>query len=158
MANTTLSEIYDLFSQTVTDYRLNELFQTSQTDFENYLQSWLQFAIVDFSVCDQDLNYDEYTLEFPEKLSRDNKVILATLMMKYWMQKNVNDITQMNLHITDKDFKTASEAQNIREKQAALNVMKEQCSQLLQDYGYKRVNWNDWFNAAGVGIVSDEDE
>jgi hypothetical protein len=146
MANTTLNEIYDLFMQTVTDYRLNALFQTSQTDFENYLQSWLQFSIVDFSVCDQSLDYDEYTLEFPEKLSRDNKVILATLMTKYWMQKNVNDITQMNLHITDKDFKTASEAQNLREKMAALNVMKEQCSQLLQDYSFKRVDWAEWNN------------
>jgi hypothetical protein len=158
MANTTLSEIYDLFMQTVTDYRLNELFELSQGDFENYVNAWLQFAITDFYVCDQDLNYDEYTQEFPETLSRDNKVILATLMMKFWMQKNVNDITQMNLHITDKDFKTASEAQNIREKVAQLNVVKEQCSQLLQDYSYRRVDWDTWFNAAGVGVVSDEDE
>jgi len=156
--NTSLSEIYDLFSMTITDYRLNELFETSQDDFENYLQSWLQFAIVDFSVCDQDLNYDEHTLEFPETLSRDNKVVLATLMMKYWMQKNVSDITQMNLHVTDKDFKVASEAQNLREKVSQLNIVKEQCSQLLQDYSFKRIKWDDWFNAAGVGIISDKDK
>jgi hypothetical protein len=145
MANTTLSEIYDLFMQTITDYRLNSLLSISQEDFENYLQAWLEFSINDFYVCDQDLNFDETTKEFPEQLTRENKVVLATLMMKYWLQKNVNDITQMNLHITDKDFKMASEAANLREKTAALNSVKEQCSQLLMDYSNKRMNWETWY-------------
>jgi hypothetical protein len=150
--NTPLSDVYDLFMQTVTDYRLIELFNTSETDFENYLEAWLQFAIVDFYICNQDLNYDEEDGEFTCVLSRENKVILATLMMKYWMQKNVNDITQMNLHITDRDFKMASEAQNLREKVNALNVVKEQCSQLLQDYGYRLNAWSEWFAQDFAGM------
>ena len=149
---TSLSDIYDLFMQTCVDYRLLDLFNTSEPDFENYLQSWLEFAIVDFSICDQDLNYGEYTKEFPVVLSRDNKIILATLMMKYWLQKNVQDITQINLHITDRDFKVASEAQNLKEKSTHLNMVKEQCSQLLNDYGYKRVNWTDWLNQSFSGL------
>ena len=143
--NTSLSEVYDFFMMTVTDYRLIDLFNTSVPDFENYLQAWLDFAIVDFKVCDQDLDYDDATNEFSGNLSRDNKVVLSTLMMKYWLQKAVNDITQMNLHITDRDFKVASEAQNLREKVNHLNIVKEQCSQLLQDYGYNRNNWVNWY-------------
>jgi hypothetical protein len=142
---TSLSEVYDVFMMTITDYRLIELFNTSVPDFENYLQAWLDFAIVDFKVCDQDLDYDDATNEFSGNLSRDNKVVLSTLMMKYWLQKAVNDITQMNLHITDRDFKVASEAQNLREKVNHLNIVKEQCSQLLQDYGYNRNNWVNWY-------------
>lgn len=149
---TTLNEIYDFFMMTITDYRLEDLFNTSQPDFENYLQAWLDFSIVDFSICDQDLNYDDTTKEFPAVLSRDNKIVLATLMMKYWLQKAVNDVTQFNLHITDRDFKMASEAQNLREKKDHLNVVKEQCSQLLQDYAYKRNNWTDWYNQSFSGI------
>jgi len=148
---TPVSEVYDLFMQQITDYRLIELFNTSESDFENYLQAWLEFSIVDFYVCDQDLNFDDATKEFPVVLSRDNKVILATLMMKYWLQKCVNDVTQFNLHITDRDFKVASEAQNLREKVAALNVAKEQCSQLLNDYGYRKVEWSNWFNQIFTG-------
>lgn len=56
---TSLSEVYDVFMMTITDYRLIDLFNTSVPDFENYLQSWLDFAIVDFKVCDQNLNYDD---------------------------------------------------------------------------------------------------
>lgn len=149
---TSLSEVNDLFMMLITDYRLDDLFNTSETDFETYVESFLNYAIVDFEICDQDLNYDTSTKEFSDILSRDNKVILATLMMKYWMQKNVNDITQMNLHIMDRDFKMASEAQNLREKTVALNVVKEQCSQLLQDYAYKRVDWTSWLNQDFSGL------
>ena len=83
---TSLSEIFDLFMQTVTDYRLNDLFNASEEDFENYLQAWLEFAIIEFDICNQDLDFDEATKTFPEVLTRENKIILATLMMKYWMQ------------------------------------------------------------------------
>jgi hypothetical protein len=152
MANTSLSEIYDYFLMTITDYRLIDLFNSSLPDFEDYLQKWLDFAIVDFQVCDQDLNYDNTAKEFPAELSRDNKIILATLMMRYWLQKVVSDITQMNLHITDRDFKMASEAQNLREKVNHLNIVKEQCSQLLQDYAYKRNDWVDWNNQSFLGV------
>jgi hypothetical protein len=145
MANTALREIYDYFLMTITDYRLIDLFETSEPDFENYLQSWLAYAVTEFTICDQDIDFDEVTEEFPVVLTRENKIILATLMMKYWLQKNVNDITQMNLHVTDRDFKTASEALNLREKAAYLNIVKEQCSQLLNDYGYKKVDWAEWF-------------
>lgn len=149
---TSLSEVYDFFMMTVTDYRLIDLFNTSVPDFETYLQAWLDFSIVDFYVCDQDLNYDDETKEFPEVLSRDNKVILATLMMKYWLQKAVNDVTQFNLHVTDRDFKIASEAQNLREKTNHLNIVKENCSQLLQDYAYRKADWETWYSGDTAGV------
>lgn len=145
MANTELAEVYDFFMMTVTDYRLTDLFNTSLPDFENYLQAWLEYAIAEFSICDQDLEFDDTTKEFPVELSRRNKVILATLMMKYWLQKSVNDITQFNLHVTDRDFRVASEAQNLREKSNYLNIVKEQCSQMLIDYGYTNNEWTEWF-------------
>ena len=149
---TSLSEVYDFFMMTITDYRLTDLFNTSVPDFEDYLQAWLDYAIVDFYTCDQDLNYDDVLKEFPAVLSRENKIILATLMMKYWLQKAVNDVTQFNLHVTDIDFKIASEAQNLREKTAHLNIVKEQCSQLLQDYAYRKNDWTDRYNQSFSGV------
>lgn len=142
---TELREVYDLFMQTVTDYRLIDLFDTSELDFENYLQSFLEFAIVDFRVCNQSLDFDNNTKTFPVVLSRENIVILAKLMMKHWLSKNINDITQMNLHITDRDFKVYSEAMNLREKNIYYESIKEECSQLLIDYGYDKVDWDNWF-------------
>lgn len=144
---THVSEVYDLFAMTVTDYRLTALFETSESDYENYLEAWLKFSINEFDdICDQDLSFDSSTKTFTETLTSQNEVVLATLMMKYWLQKLVNDVTQMNLHVGDRDFKMPSEAQNLREKQNALNNVKEQCSQLLIDYGYQKNDWTDWLN------------
>jgi hypothetical protein len=72
--------------------------------------------------------------------------------MKYWLQKNVNDITQMNLHVTDRDFKVASEALNLREKVVHLNAVKEQCSQMLIDYAYNKNDWSSWYNQDFDGV------
>lgn len=143
---TDIREVFDLFMQQVTDYRLIDLFDTSAEDFENYLQAFLEYAIVDFAICDQDLEFDSTTKEFPVTLTRENKVILATLMMKQWLQKEVNDVTQFRLHVMDRDFKVASEAVNLREKVSLLTNVKEQCSQLLNDYAYRNNNWTEWFN------------
>jgi len=149
---TKTNDIYDLFMMSVSDYRLTDLFNTSEEDFETYLEGFLQFAISDFSVCNQDLEYDDTSKEFPETLTRENKVILATLMMRWWLQKLVNDITQLNLHITDRDFRVASEAMNLREKTVYLNTVKEQCSQLLNDYSYKNNNWDSWYGQNFEGV------
>jgi len=149
---TSASEIYDLMMQKTADYRLLTLFESSENSFEDYLEAWLKFAIVDFDVCEQELDYDCATKLFSVVLTVENQVILSTLMMKHWMIKNVNDITQMNLHITDRDFKVASEAMNLREKSSYLNMIKEECSQLLTDYGYKNNSWTDWYLQDFSGI------
>lgn len=146
MAGTPLSDVYDIFMSQLSDYRLMALFTTSTTDFENFLESWLVYSINDFDICNQDLTFDSTTKLFAATLTSKNKTILATLMIKYWLTKNVNDITQMNLHINDRDFKIASEANNLKEKMAQLNIFKEQCSQMLIDYGYKNLDWSQWFS------------
>lgn len=147
---TPASDIYDLFMQRVSDYRLTTLFNTSESDFENFLEAWLIFAIGDFEdICDQSLSFSNGS--FSSDLTTRNKIILSHLMEKFWMKKNVNDITQMNLHVGDRDFKVASEAQNLKAKQDYLTRITEECSQVLQDYAYNRVNWNSWLNQEFMG-------
>ena len=141
---TALSDVYDLFMMQCTDYRLTDLFATSEDDFETYLEAWLKFAVVDFRACTQSVVFNSDTKAFTATLTSENQVILATLMLKYLMQKNVNDITQMNLHIRDRDFNIYSESQNMKEKRATLNAVKEQCAQLLNDYDFSHNDWSEW--------------
>lgn len=147
MPGTPFSEVYDLFLQLCTDYRLLALLNTSEEDFETFVQSWLIFSVRDFSVCNQSLEFDTVNGGFVETLNNENKVILAQLMLKYWMSKLVFDVTQINLHVGDRDFKMPSEAANLKEKKDMLSRQQETCSQLLVSYGYKDTQrWNEWFN------------
>jgi hypothetical protein len=131
----------------VSDYKLDTIYITSGSSaFSNYLQPWLFFSIGEFeTVCNQSLDYNAITQTFTETLSLDNQRMLAQVMVRYWLQKEVQDVLQMRLSITDKDFKHYSEAQNLKEKQSAYNSKREEISQLIQDYSYnKTINWTDW--------------
>ena len=142
---TPFGDVYDLFMFTVSDYRLDTLFNLDEESFEAYLFPWLQFSVNEFKDSKIDLTFDETTKEFDNTLGYQEKSILAHLMMKYWLQRLVNDVLQVNLHVQDREFRVASEAMNLREKSTHLNHVKEQCSQMLNDYGYLNANWDDWF-------------
>jgi hypothetical protein len=144
---TSLIDINDLFLTLIDDYRLNKLFEQSVSNFNTHLEGWLLFAIEDFSgICTQELVYDESTQEFSVTLTRKHKLILAQIMVKYWLHKEVFNILQMNNLIQDRDFKAHSAAQNLREKQAALAGKEEEISQLLLDYEMSNNDWDNWKN------------
>ena len=146
-SGTPLSDVYDQFLSLVKDYRLTNLFNLSpdHTEFEAYLLGWLIPAIRDFNICDQSLEYSGNN--FFETLTEKNIVMLAQLLKKYWLEKEIDDITQMNLHVQDRDFKTFSENANMLAKQTRYNMEKEEVSQLLVNYSLKDKDmWQAWLN------------
>ena len=144
MAGTPFAEVFDVFMTLQNDYKLIGLYNSSESDFETYLEGWLIQAIEDFDICGQSLGHTGGS--FSETLTQKNINILAYLMKKRWLEKEVDNVLQINLHLQDKDFKTYSEAQNMGAKQERLKQVKEELSQLLLDYEYKNNNWDDWFN------------
>lgn len=142
------SEIFDLFMVQIKDWRLQSLYESSQLDFEVYLSGFLVLSIPQFSlVCNQDLSYSEESKSFTSDLTLDNKVILSKLMVEKWLEKEVQDVNQMNLHLQDRDFKVYSESQNLREKSLHLDKTKEYNSQAMTVYSYaKSTDWANWFS------------
>ena len=144
---TPFSDVYDFFLSEVKDYRLNALYIQSPThvEFENYVENWLLSSIVEFRKCDQSLVYSgKY---FTTTLTEKNIIMLSQLMKKYWLQKEVDDIRQMNLHVQDKDFKTFSENANMKAKQDRLIQQTEKNSQDLVEYELNyNVPWANWFS------------
>ena len=149
--STLSSEVNDLFLTRIKDYRIDAIFNNSDAlAFNTYLEPWLLDAIDEFDICDQDLSYavstDSVEGYFVETLNMSNKIMLSKLMVKYWMAKTINDILQMQNFVTDKDFKTFSSANNLKAKQEYFESKKEELSQELMDYAYKRNAWTDWKN------------
>jgi hypothetical protein len=136
----------------VRDWRLDLIYNTSGSSNLNLsLEPWLLDAIVTFEpISDQSLTYTASgsSIEgyFTETLSLTNKIMLSKIMVKSWLQATVNNILQMDNKITDRDFRTFSAAQNLKAKQDYLNSLKEEISQDMIDYSYKRVDWTSWNN------------
>jgi len=151
VTGTPFSCIFDKFLLLVTDYRLLNLYESSQVDFETYLSGWLLYSINDFDVCDQVLTYSTITKLFTETLTDKNQLMLAKMMVKYWLEKETRDITQMSLKIQDRDYRTFSEAQNLTAKSNHLILVKEEISQALVEYNLKTNPWAEWY--AGTYFV-----
>lgn len=142
---TPFTTIFDQFSMFAKDYRLVALYNTSPSDYATYLSGWLIPAITDFKTCNQSLAYSSSS--FTATLTEENVKILALIMKKYWLKKEINDITQMNLHIQDRDFRTHSENANLKEKKDLYAQELEEVSQMLVDYGLSdNTLWTTWIN------------
>lgn len=140
---TPYSEVFDLFLASIQDYRINRLYEKSVEDMENYLMPFLIKAITNFRKCKTDLeDRDDENRIFNQTLSTDEKVILSNLMMVEWLTKEVNDILQMRLYLQDTDFKTYSQANNLREKRELLTTMKEMVDKQIVQYSYNNFDWS----------------
>jgi len=140
------SDIFDLFLSLNDDYKLTALYQSQGTaGLNTYLEPWLLMSINEFdSICTQDLTYNTSTQEFSVDLTNENKLMLCQIMIKYWLQRKIQNLLQMDIHIQDHDYKTHSENQNLQAKQQAYRDKREEVSQLLIDYAYKHNAWTNW--------------
>src|SRR5258706_1805423 len=144
MAGTTFQEIFDFFMSTIQDYRLTNLFNVSQPDFNTFLSAWLIQAIPEFINCDQVLTYSSNT--FDATLTQKNINVLSLLMKKLWLEWEIDSVLQMENLVQDRDFRTFSSSQNMTAKQARFNMLKEEVSQQLVNYGLNfSINWSQWF-------------
>jgi len=155
---TALSSIVDLFLSNVDDYKLEFIFTTSGSAiFDVYVEPWLMQSINEFSIADQDLTYTPATTStdgyFDQNLTIKNQLVLANIMTKYWLNKTVNNVRQMENYLQDRDFKMNSAAQNLTAKQNLYNMKREEVSQMLVDYSYNALNWGKWRNQDFIGSV-----
>ena len=56
------------------------------------------------------------------------------------MSNNLLDITQMNLHLSTRDFKAFSEANNLQRKSEVLNTMRENYYKNITDYQLSNIS------------------
>lgn len=141
--STPYSDIFNLFLASIQDYRINKLYNQSVEQMENYLMPFLIKAITNFRKCKTDLeDRDDTNKVFNQTLSTDEKVILSNLMIVEWLTKEVNDILSLRNFLQDTDFKTYSQANNLKEKRELLTTMKEMVDKQIVQYSYNNFDWS----------------
>jgi hypothetical protein len=146
VANTQLADILDLFSSTIDDYRLTAIYISSgSVAFGNFQEPWLLQSIVDFSpICTQTLNYDTGAQQFDTVLTVENQIMLVRIMQKYWGQKLVAQVAQMQNFLSDHDFQRHSESQNMQAKMQYYTSKVEEVDLELSRYAMRYNNWDAW--------------
>lgn len=131
---TSFEEIYDLALITIQDYKLDYAYQNHQDIFYKRLKGLLIRSIPKFTGCLTSLEYDATSDSFIEELSSKEKNILADLTTITWWDGVINDIRQVNLHISKNEFKVSTEASNLKEKSERVDRLREKVRQDITEY------------------------
>jgi len=144
---TLYNDIYDLALVELKDYRIDKIYNQSVGDFETYMRGFLAKAIPKFMNCQADLtDRDDTTKQFNVTLSDKEQDILSIWVGISWLNNAINDINQIQLHLNDTDFKHYAEGQNLKEKTAHRDKMREMVKQDEVDYGLKNTPWSSWIS------------
>lgn len=133
---TSFETIYDRALVTIGDYKLDALAQADYEAFLLHLQGILERAVPDFTLCEQSLDYDTASTPpaFTSTLNNKEINILAELMVYNWFSGKINDVTQFQGHLNNKEFKAHSEGANLKEKSEYLDRLREKIAQDEVDY------------------------
>lgn len=142
---TTFDEIEDLALIELQDYKIVNLAKTDMTALRTYLDGLVIRSVPKFAQCLQSTEYDIALRQFNSVFTNIEKEILAEYVAITWMTSIVQDVTQFNLHLQNKEFKIFSEAENLKQKSEYLDRMREKARQLTTDYQIVNINQISYF-------------
>jgi len=143
---TSFNTIYDRALMVIDDYHLNELAQTNTTSFIKFWQGILMLSVPLFIQCENDLTYDVAEESFNSTLTEMEINILSEIMVLNWFEGKTNIVSQFELKLTNREFKTYSESANLKEKRNYLNRLREKYRQDIEDYQLSPENFESIFN------------
>lgn len=132
---TLFTDVEDLGLISVDDYKMVKLARMSQEAFSKYCDGFLIKAIAD---CQTLKNRTEYNLAerfFVNDLTFEEQGILADYFAMEWMTREVQDSKQFQLKLKNSgSFQFNSESQNLKEKSAYLDKLRERIKQKITEY------------------------
>lgn len=143
---TNFKVVYDRAINRIRDYRLDNLFNRDEDAFYDYMRVKLYDSIDTFNGCLSDLTYTSETVGnitewyFNGDLSSKEISILSYGIVISWMEQNLLDITQMNMHLSTREFKSFSTSVNLKEKSNVLDKMKEDMDREITEYQLKNIS------------------
>ena len=143
---TPFSDIEDLALVTIQDYKLDALYQTSQTDWATFVGGFVARASLLFRTSAIDLSYDINTLSFNSTLGRSEKNILVYLFIQMWAERSAQNLSQKMATMTPADAKRTNLPTTLKEQQYALDAIREKTTQLMTEYSYDNAAWSSWLN------------
>ena len=131
---TPFSDVIDMALVVIKDYKLDELAQTSQSDFDNVLIAYLVKSVPKFNGCLQSLDYDISTSTFASTLSNKEIDILADYTVITWFTQQMQDVLEYKEALQDPDFKRYATGQNFKPRMAYVDELREKVRQDETDY------------------------
>ena len=88
------------------------------------------------------------TYEFTRELSSKEQYILSLGVAIGWYKMHLDDVTQYELHLSSKNFKTYSEQANLAKRLERISVMEENLSKEITNYQLNNLSSLPFFGGA----------
>ncbi len=139
---TPFQNIFSRFTGKVQDFTLDALFMSDLKAYERYLLGFLKSAIPNFSKCKSNLSdRDDEKMMFNQTLSEKEEEILSILLQAEWAEKEVNNILDMRLALSNSDFRRYAEANNLKAKMDLRDSLLERIDRKIVEYTYENYDF-----------------
>lgn len=131
---TPFDEVIDMALITIRDYKIDNLYVVNKPIFDVLFEGLLRKAKPKFVGCFQSLDIDLASKSFISTLTDKEIDIMADLINIVWFTSKVQDVTEFQGHMSDREYKKHSEANNLAKKTDYLDRLKEKLRQDIVDY------------------------
>lgn len=131
---TSYEEIYQRAARRITDF---DMAQLSDDDLEEVFYGYLIGATANFRKCKNDLSdRDDELRQFNTDLLDIEKEILAIIMVRQWLQPQLNSVLLTAQVFSDKETKYYSQSAHLAELRALDESLRLEAQKLARDYTY----------------------
>ena len=129
---TPYSEIDDMFLSDISD---STFFDYTEEERREILDNLRNKSITRFKACKNNLNdKDDVLRQFNADLSDEEKLIIATIMRKYWMNDKMYNLMLIKQRMSNKDWRMASQAEHLLRLTVLAKELDKEISQMIVDY------------------------
>ena len=129
---TPYSEIDDMFLSDITD---STYIDYKKEERREILDNLRNKSITRFKACKNNLNdKDDVLRQFNADLSDEEKLIIATIMRKYWMNDKMYNLMLIKQRMSNKDWRMASQAEHLLRLTVLAKELDKEISQMIVDY------------------------
>lgn len=130
--STPFYEIDNMFLSDISD----DTFLTyTEEDREEILNDLRAKAVTRFKACQKDLSdIDKDLKQFNNTLTDEEKLIIATIMRKYWLNDKIYSLELLKQRMSNKDWRLSSQAEHLLRLTVLSQELDKEISRMIVDY------------------------
>lgn len=132
---TSYTDIFNIFLNKISDIKLLDM---DDNDINQMLTSWMTSAISKIKKCKSDLSTKDDEIQvFNDDLLDIEKEIIATAMVKEWLEPQLNSTLYTSQFFGGKEEKFYAQANQSEKLQALSRKVQLEARKLARDYSYQ---------------------
>jgi hypothetical protein len=125
-------EVDNMFLADISD---DTFLNYTEEEREEILDGLRKKAITRFKACKKDLsNRDETLKQFNEDLTDEEKLIIATVMRKFWLNDKIYNLELLKQRMSTKDWNMTSQAEHLLRLTVLNQELDKEISRMIVSY------------------------